>query len=341
MKPSGTTQLPKEVRDMVDASMDAVIVSDLDLRVIYYNANMLELAGLRPRALRKARAQGMCHSHFQMETCLEPEGCVASRALRNRRHLRVDEVRCTTPGDENSRRLIVVAVPLLDEQGQPYAVLEQYRDVTAESRMQEHYKRLLKKERERLERLAAEVHQQATLARTDPLTGVANRRWFDETLASAIEKSLASGQGLTLLMFDLDHFKKVNDTYGHQTGDEVLRQFAAVLRHCTRADVDVVARVGGEEFAVLMPGCTIDQAVQAYCRVRDRNTRVGLLTTCSCGIAGLGIDANDASSLFKAADKALYHSKEHGRNRVTVAADLNTNPLANPGMTAAFASGPF
>ncbi len=326
---------------MVDASMDAVMVSDLDLRVIYYNTNMLELAGLRPRELRRARAQGMCHNHFGLETCDEPDGCVARRAIDNRRHLRVDEVRCASPAGDESRRLIIVAVPLLDTEGHPYAVLEQYRDVTAESRMQEHYKNLLKKERERLERLAAEVEQQATLARTDPLTGVANRRWFDETLAAAIDKAVHTNEPLVLLMFDLDHFKKVNDTYGHQTGDEVLRQFANVLRRCTRADADVVARVGGEEFAVLMPGCTLDMAVKAYCRVREQNARTGLLTTCSCGIACLHIDADNASGLFKAADSALYASKENGRNRVTVAADLDACPLAAPGKGEALSAGPF
>jgi len=322
--------LPREIRDMVDASMDAVVVSDLDLRVLHYNANMLELAGLRPRELRRAGAQGMCHTHLQLETCNHPKGCVAKRAIAKRRYLRVDEVGCVIRSNGDSLRLIVLAVPLLNDQGEPYAVLEQFRDVTAESRMQEHYKNLLKKEREQKERLAVEVHQQATLARTDPLTGVANRRWFDEVLVDAVDASNRSGQPLALAMFDLDHFKRVNDTYGHQTGDKVLRQFAHVLRSCTRADVDVVARVGGEEFAVLMPGCTLDQAVNAYRRIRDQNAQTGLLTTCSCGIAGLPMDASNPTDLFKAADSALYASKENGRNRVTTASELSSCPLRKP-----------
>jgi two-component system cell cycle response regulator len=156
------------------------------------------------------------------------------------------------------------------------------------------------------------------LARTDPLTGIGNRRSFDAELASRFEHARRYNRPLTLVMIDIDHFKEVNDTFGHQAGDEVLQRIARVLERTTRQS-DFVARFGGEEFVVLLPetplleGLQVAEKIRAAVAAEDLPTRV----TVSAGVATLPqphIDSPDA--LVAAADAALYRAKESGRNRV-------------------------
>jgi diguanylate cyclase (GGDEF)-like protein len=161
------------------------------------------------------------------------------------------------------------------------------------------------------------------MAITDGLTGLYNRRHMEERLREMWEHSERLHEPLSCVMFDLDHFKSVNDTYGHQAGDEVLKQLARLLKNVAR-DIDRVGRYGGEEFIVLLPGTVVDAAVTFAERVRqeveghvftfDGGT---LRRTLSCGAAGFPhprVGSRDA--LLKAADDALYVAKELGRNRV-------------------------
>jgi diguanylate cyclase (GGDEF)-like protein/PAS domain S-box-containing protein len=158
-----------------------------------------------------------------------------------------------------------------------------------------------------------------TAALTDPLTGLANRRRFDTRLADVQR----AGVGGCVAIFDIDHFKDVNDLYGHQAGDRVLQTFATIARACVR-DGDLIARMGGEEFGVLLPGASIDQA-RIVCE-RLRTTVAGTVVavgdgqariTVSAGIAALGADAE---AVLKSADAALYRAKHDGRNRLSLAA---------------------
>jgi diguanylate cyclase (GGDEF)-like protein len=156
-------------------------------------------------------------------------------------------------------------------------------------------------------------------ASTDGLTGLRNRRHFDETLASTLAFASRQGHPLSLVMIDVDHFKQLNDAFGHLAGDEVLRVVADSLR-CGARSHDVVARYGGEEFAVILPG-TDDVAAQA---VADRlRASIADLSwprravTVSLGISTTFLSATAAEQLIGEADQALYHSKTHGRDRVT------------------------
>ena len=169
-------------------------------------------------------------------------------------------------------------------------------------------------ERRRLERALEE------LATTDPLTGMANRRRFDETLRAEAERCLRAGSPLTLLLLDIDHFKSVNDTYGHPVGDAVLKAVAAQCRAAVR-DIDLVARVGGEEFAVLLVDVGLHEGEQVADRMRKviEATQVHspasqpLSCTVSLGVADF---TGDATDLMARADAALYRAKAEGRNRV-------------------------
>ena len=165
-------------------------------------------------------------------------------------------------------------------------------------------------EQERQELLA----QVEALARTDSLTGLPNRRAWDEEVQREIARARRSGQPLTLAMVDLDHFKRFNDAHGHAAGDDMLAEVAASWRRALRTN-DVLARYGGEEFAVLLPACEADEAVRLLDRLRDATPRG---ETCSVGVATFRLD-DTAASLGGRADAALYEAKRSGRDRLAVA----------------------
>ena len=176
-----------------------------------------------------------------------------------------------------------------------------------------------------LQRANAELE---LLAREDALTGVANRRRFDEALAGEVARAARYGGALSLVLADIDHFKRINDELGHAAGDEVIQAVGRVLRECARGR-DLVARYGGEEFAIVLPHTDLSQAVRFAERARkDVAALEGLpgkaRIAASFGVAELA-PRGDASQLVSAADAALYRAKNAGRDRVEAA------PAMRPG----------
>jgi diguanylate cyclase (GGDEF)-like protein len=165
-------------------------------------------------------------------------------------------------------------------------------------------------------------------ADTDGLTGIANRRIFDETMIREMARAVRSGEELSLVMMDIDHFKKLNDNYGHQVGDDVLRRVAQAIADGTRT-YDIAARYGGEEFAIVLPRTPKGDAAQVAERLRraavDAEGDPGV--TLSAGVATFPGDAMDAESLLARADEALYASKRAGRDRLTVSGDEQVAPI--------------
>lgn len=156
-------------------------------------------------------------------------------------------------------------------------------------------------------------------AETDALTGVANRRTFESALERELSRAARNGEQLTLAMFDIDHFKNLNDTYGHQAGDEVLKKVAAALIEASR-DFDTPARYGGEEFAVILPSCSTRESLAVAERLRKSISEIEdapIDITASAGVASFPTHGGDMDALIKAADEALYESKRAGRDRVT------------------------
>ena len=166
-------------------------------------------------------------------------------------------------------------------------------------------------------KLMAEVKHLATV---DGLTGLTNRRTFESTLQREVARALRTGEDLSLLLLDVDHFKQVNDQHGHPMGDEVLRHVGRVLSSRGR-EFDLPARYGGEEFVVILPGCAADEAIGVADRLRAgiAGDDAPLRVTASCGIAAIHRNAVDAEGLIKAADQALYDAKNSGRDRSVVA----------------------
>ncbi|NRR32303.1 diguanylate cyclase [Oxalobacteraceae bacterium] len=212
---------------------------------------------------------------------------------------------CDMPRVGRRRYLAVDASPIRDDAGRLIAVVETLRDMTDEKRAQ----------------VALEQ-----LATRDGLTGLANRRCFDDTLAAEWQRAARQGQALSLLMVDVDNFKQYNDTYGHLGGDDCLQRIASAVASEMRSN-DLVARYGGEEFAVILPNQSLKGAAIVAERIRCRVEQLHLpnrgsaqnVVTVSIG-AATALAAPEAlpCQLIAAADAALYRAKHMGRNRISL-----------------------
>lgn len=170
------------------------------------------------------------------------------------------------------------------------------------------------------QRLSEKTHELEQLATTDGLTGIANRRSFQSALETGFQQARRNGKPLSLVLLDVDHFKKFNDAFGHPAGDAVLKRVAAILQENARAN-DCAARYGGEEFALLLPDASAAAGLNIAERVRQAiaaATWEHRQITISVGVSSLSPQIEDASALLKAADDALYLSKSSGRDRVSV-----------------------
>jgi len=184
------------------------------------------------------------------------------------------------------------------------------------------------------DRLRANYERSLSLALTDPLTGVYNRRYLDNHLEKSLERARETGKAVSVVLFDIDHFKSVNDTHGHDVGDEVLRSVAQRVNGNLR-NFDMVSRYGGEEFVIVMPDTPGDIAVMVAERLRDRVARdpitvtgsAGQLNvTISMGVAAGGSPTDAPEDVLKRADEAMYQAKRAGRNRVVAHQSIPVMP---------------
>ncbi len=185
-----------------------------------------------------------------------------------------------------------------------------------------------------LARVVAELEQANRLleykCRQDGLTGIANRRWFDQAIERAWVDPMLEDEPIALIMLDVDHFKAFNDERGHLSGDRCLREIGRLCAQSTRSDSDLAARYGGEEFVILLPGCDTATAEVVAERLRERvqlqeivhpSSPTASQVTISLGVVALGPDTRshcEPEELVRCADNALYMAKRDGRNRVVV-----------------------
>ena len=162
------------------------------------------------------------------------------------------------------------------------------------------------------------------LSTTDGLTQVRNRAFFDQALAAEYQRAFRLKTALTLILFDIDHFKRINDSHGHAVGDTVLRDVAQAIQHSARKD-DSMCRMGGEEFLVICPNTDLKAAVQAAERLRRMVERLRIQAgeteiqiSVSIGVATREVGMTETDALVNAADRALYRAKQAGRNRSCV-----------------------
>jgi two-component system, cell cycle response regulator len=167
------------------------------------------------------------------------------------------------------------------------------------------------------------IEESVEMAITDGLTGLFNRRYMETHLSTLVTQAHETGRPLSLLIADIDHFKRVNDTYGHDAGDAVLREFAVRFRRNTRG-IDLACRLGGEEFVIIMPETDLGRAFQIGERLRaaiaaeafHMGAAGDLRVTASVGVATVDFATDTPTTIYKRADTALYAAKREGRNRV-------------------------
>lgn len=163
------------------------------------------------------------------------------------------------------------------------------------------------------------------LSRNDDLTGVFSRRYWDQRLLEEFNRCQRSGEDACVMMVDIDHFKHINDAYGHLIGDNVLKQFGRILQSLRASDI--TGRYGGEEFAILLPNSNFEKSLSVAERLRNEIEKTQFDTighcTASIGIAPLNNDYKDAYNWLDQADKALYEAKANGRNRVCTSLEAN------------------
>lgn len=222
--------------------------------------------------------------------------------------------------DESSERIFLVnSSPILDENDRRRGVMVGFDDVSdleAKNKMLHDMLNELEQAKDKVDKKNEELHHLAT---RDPLTGCYNRRALNDKFDEAMQQALASNEPLSCIMTDIDHFKGVNDTYGHGVGDSIIKMVANTLNATVR-EGDVVGRYGGEEFCIMLPGIGVFEAKKISERCRqgiEVQSCEDVKVTSSFGVSALSFGAKNIEELINQADEALYVSKDNGRNRVT------------------------
>jgi diguanylate cyclase (GGDEF)-like protein len=321
-------------RTIVGGMADPAVLLDRELRALAYNTRFLDLTGLRRRAF-EARLHEVATPLALVADAAALERDHAALAIRSKKPITLAEIGVkNASGDAVTMQITLI--PVVGEGGDVVALIETLRDVSAEARVQGRYRELLSIERLRAEHLEREVEkrtreltaaleQVTRLSREDPLTGLLNRRAFTEHAELAFKMARRHHRSVGVLVTDLDFFKKVNDTYGHQAGDQVLVETAKLLKRTFR-DTDAIARFGGEEFVVMLSE-TAGETVNAIGdRLRETIEKHGAtepirgvkFPTMSVGMAIFPDHGDSLDELVSAADAALYQAKESGRNRAAM-----------------------
>nr|WP_294865801.1 diguanylate cyclase [uncultured Pseudogulbenkiania sp.] len=302
-------------KQLVDAAPFPLVLSRLSDGVITY-------ANERAERMFKGRlrsTQGLTVDDFYVSTQTRDE---VAALMRDKGQLRDHEVRLQDTGGRVFWALI--SCTLVRSAGTLH-VITGINDISERKRLEHSLKtanEALRQHLNEIESLQSGLKEQLV---RDPLTGVFNRRYLDDALPRVLAHTLALGKPVALLMLDADHFKRINDTYGHKAGDCVLSTLGARLRDSLRSN-DMVCRYGGEEFLIVLPGMSLEHAIAKAEQLRkvvqqwpiealDHTLNV----TVSIGVACSPLHAEDAESLVHAADTALYVAKSSGRDRLCVA----------------------
>jgi diguanylate cyclase (GGDEF)-like protein/PAS domain S-box-containing protein len=293
---------------VVDNSRDVIVLGDLDGRRTYVSPGVKALTGWEPADLVGRMFREVVHPADLAEVEM------AMRALRAGSEGGTLEYRARKRDGEYFWAEGSLRVYRDPATGYPIGYLNLVRDISERKRTEEH--------------LQSAYRAMETLVVVDALTGIANRRRFDEALTTEWRRALREGSKLSLLLIDADHFKRYNDTYGHVRGDSCLKQIAEAALDVVLRPGDLVARYGGEEFAVVLPGTDeigakgvaedVCQAIRNR-RLPHEGNAPGIVTV-SIGCATMIPERGKTSSdLIESADQALYRAKGRGRNRVVVA----------------------
>lgn len=326
-----------QLKLLAEHSTDVIVLTDVHARRLYVSPAVLEMFGYTPEEFAKLTYRDYLHPDDRDRVAAElrehartgDRANITYRAFRkDGREIHVEALVCTF-NDEAFETLGRTAHgnregPPATREGRVVTL----RDVTRRRRAEE--------------ALAQANSELASLVWKDALTGLANRRRFDEKLNEEWARCSKAGQPLTVVMIDVDHFKAFNDEFGHQQGDHRLIEVAKAIQETLFRPRDLAARYGGEEFAVILPATGVDEAGLVAERIRENIMRLEVggaahafgPVTASVGVAGaIPLPAGRPEDIVKAADDALYTSKREGRNRTTIL-QVNWPAARAPGMDA-------
>jgi len=316
--------IPERVKSAFNALAEGLVIMDEKEHIILANTSFAEKIEFSDDALlgRKLSDLSWKGESEQREPELFPwQVTLAENTRRKGVPLKYESRR------EGAHTFMVNTAPIMDGKGAVRGVLATFDDLTDLEKKQGELKQTvtqLQKSRSELQEKTVELEYLAT---RDPLTGCLNRRAFFEKAEFLFLSANQNNTELTCIMADIDHFKSINDRYGHATGDKVIQLVAAELRSNARPD-DLVGRYGGEEFCIMLPGvsCADAVAIAERLRIRVKGASQGRFTasvriTASFGVAALTADIGNPGELVNFADKALYVAKESGRNRVVAWGD--------------------
>ncbi len=319
LDPSGV--IPARVKAAFDALAEGVLILDEHGHIVLANAVFQEKSQQSLDVLLGRQASNL--NWIWPETDKKP----GSDYMPWNRVFSDDEshtgVRLTLGENGQPHRIFMVnSAPILDDSGNSRGVLSTFDDVTELEHKNSALQTMLSELEESQKQVESQNQKLQVLATRDPLTNCLNRRAMNEEFEPLFAQARKTGGELSCLMVDIDHFKAVNDTFGHSVGDKVIKNVAAILKSNTR-DVDLVSRYGGEEFCVVLPNIQIEMALGIADRIRHEiesggEARFGPVQnlTASFGVASVMLGAEDTEALVCEADQALYFAKSSGRNKV-------------------------
>ncbi len=285
---------------------DAVLVLDMTGRVVDFNRAARLLLGLRAGDYGRTLAEAAPH-WSDLAKALDDATSEGHTELQG--HL------------DPARYFDVTLIPLLDSRGRRNGSLVSVRDISRRRQAEMEVQRMnarLRRQVRKISTLHEELREQAI---RDPLTGLFNRRYLDETLEREISRARRGGYSIGLILIDVDRFKLVNDTYGHKAGDRVLRRLGATIRQLVRLG-DIPCRFGGEEFVIVMPQASLDTAYERAEEIRQRfaatrffKVQDGVVPSLSLGIALYPNHGRTQEKVLHAADQAMYQAKAQGGDR--------------------------
>ncbi|HEV3256884.1 MAG TPA: diguanylate cyclase [Gemmataceae bacterium] len=309
------TVIPRRVQATIDTLAEGVVILDKDQKIALANEAFARITGLSA-----AELQGRGVSEFSwLKSQAAQDAAEAypwSQAVTGTTQTGV--VMGLQSEDSRARTFAVNSAPILGDDGTPRGALATFDDLTLIEKKNSHLRKLLQKLIKSRTDIRRQNQELKALATRDTLTMCLNRRAFFSHFESHYSGAARYGHPLSCVMVDVDHFKSINDRYGHGVGDQVLQQIAEVLKSMVRKS-DLVCRYGGEEFCILLPHVDILEARQAAERFREgieSRPCSNICLTASFGVSSLCLGAEQPRELLDQADKALYAAKRGGRNRV-------------------------
>ncbi len=288
----------------------------VDSRFVFVNPRFLEDMGYSREELLYTETLNLVHP--------DDRGMVRKNAIDMLKGTRSTsyEFRCISKSGE-VKWFVETAIPI-QYQGKR-AALGNILDITERKKMEEELAKYRIRLEDMIEDRTAKLEEAERMANTDALTGLFNRRYFQQRLKEEIARCSRFGDIFSLVFLDVDLFKQYNDTYGHLAGDEILKLLGQVIVRSIRT-IDIGFRYGGDEFAILLPGTPLNGATRVAERIRQgvqtATGNIGVAQTCSLGIASWPTDGLTGEEITRAADAALYDAKQSGRNRVCLACEV-------------------